>query len=102
MFPVLYTKRLREIRESDAETIFQCLSNDEVTRFYGQDSLKNIGQVKDIVASFAKNYLEKRGFDSPFGFHAHSPKYRRTEIGYEVSPAHWRKGYADRLRFQRH
>ena len=35
MFPVLYTKRLRlrEIRESDAETMFQCLSNDEVTRF---------------------------------------------------------------------
>lgn len=60
MFPVLYTKRLREIRESYAETIFQCLSKDEVTRFYGQDSLKNIGQAKDIVASFAKTYLEKR------------------------------------------
>lgn len=35
MFPVLNTKRLRlrEIREIDAETIFQCLSKDEVTRF---------------------------------------------------------------------
>ncbi|WP_260398815.1 GNAT family N-acetyltransferase [Peribacillus simplex] len=62
MFPVLNTKRLllREVRESDAETMFQCLSKDVVTRFYGQDSLKNVGQAKDIVASFAKNYLEKR------------------------------------------
>ncbi|TVX76649.1 GNAT family N-acetyltransferase [Peribacillus simplex] len=66
MFPVLNTERLRlrEIRESDAEALFQCLSKDEVTRFYGQDSLENIEQANDIVASFAKNYLEKRAVRS--------------------------------------
>ncbi|MCP1493259.1 RimJ/RimL family protein N-acetyltransferase [Peribacillus frigoritolerans] len=49
MFPELNTERLRlrEIRESDAEALFQCLSKDEVTRFYGQDSLENVKQAKD-------------------------------------------------------
>jgi RimJ/RimL family protein N-acetyltransferase len=62
MFPLLNTERLRlrEIHESDAEALFQCLSKDEVTRFYGQDSLENVEQAKDIVASFAKNHREKR------------------------------------------
>ncbi|MEE3954342.1 GNAT family protein [Peribacillus frigoritolerans] len=108
MFPVLNTERLRlrEILESDAEALFQCLSKDEVTRFYGQDSLENVEQAKDIVAAFAKNYHEKRavrwGIErkdtqeliGTIGFHAHSPKYRRAEIGYELHPAHWRKGFA--------
>ncbi|CAH0316071.1 Putative ribosomal N-acetyltransferase YdaF [Peribacillus sp. Bi96] len=108
MFTVLNTERLRlrEIHESDAEALFQCLSKDEVTRFYGQDSLENVEQAKDIVASFAKNYLEKRAIRwgmerkdthdliGTIGFHAHSPKYRRAEIGYEIHPAHWRKGFA--------
>ncbi|WP_375090278.1 GNAT family N-acetyltransferase [Peribacillus sp. RS7] len=108
MFPVLNTERLRlrEIRESDAEALFQCLSKDEVTCFYGQDSLETVGQAQDIVATFAKNYLEKRAIRwgieridtqeliGTIGFHAHSPKYRRVEIGYEIHPAHWRKGFA--------
>ncbi|MGE7758378.1 GNAT family N-acetyltransferase [Peribacillus sp. NPDC097895] len=108
MFPVLNTERLRlrEIHESDAEALFQCLSKDEVTRFYGQDSLENVEQAKDIIASFAKNHLEKRavrwGIErkdthdliGTIGFHAHSPKYRRAEVGYEIHPAHWGLGYA--------
>lgn len=108
MFPVLNTERLRlrEIRESDAKALYQCLSKDEVTRFYGQDSLETVGQAQDIVATFAKNYLEKRAIRwgiermdtqeliGTIGFHAHSPKYRRAEIGYEIHPAHWRKGFA--------
>ncbi|MGE7904591.1 GNAT family N-acetyltransferase [Peribacillus sp. NPDC094092] len=108
MFPVLNTERLRfrEIHEGDAEAVFQCLSKDEVTRFYGQDSLENVEQAKDIIASFAKNYREKRAIRwgierkdtkeliGTIGFHAYSPKYRRAEIGYEIHPAHWRKGFA--------
>ncbi|WP_350301450.1 GNAT family N-acetyltransferase [Peribacillus frigoritolerans] len=70
MFPLLNTERLRlrEIHESDAEALFQCLSKDEVTRFYGQDSLENVEQAKDIVASFAKNHREKRAIRWGIGF----------------------------------
>jgi len=37
MFPTLETERLilREITYDDAEGIFACFSNDNVTRFYG-------------------------------------------------------------------
>ncbi|PJN89538.1 GNAT family N-acetyltransferase [Bacillus sp. mrc49] len=108
MFPVLNTQRLRlrEIHEGDAEALFRFLSNDEVTRFYGQDSLLNVQEAKDIVAAFAKGYLENRcirwGIErndtneliGTIGFHAYSPQYRRTEIGYEIDPAHWRMGFA--------
>ncbi|SDX15314.1 ribosomal-protein-alanine N-acetyltransferase [Paenibacillus sp. CF384] len=57
---------------------------------------------------FARNYQEKRGIrwgiqlkDSPdnriigtIGFNAWMPKHRRAEIGYELHPDHWHKGYA--------
>ncbi|MCK1995200.1 GNAT family N-acetyltransferase [Peribacillus muralis] len=108
MFPELNTKRLRlrEIHEHDAEALFQILSTDEVIRFYGQDALLDVQQAKDIVASFAKNYLENRvirwGIErkdtkeliGTIGFHAYSPNYRRAEIGYVIHPAHWRIGFA--------
>ncbi|MGE7879707.1 GNAT family N-acetyltransferase [Peribacillus muralis] len=108
MFPVLNTGRLRlrEIHAGDAEALFRLLSNDEVTRFYGQDSLLDVQEAKDIVAAFAKGYRENRSIRwgiersdtqaliGTIGFHAYSPKYRRAEIGYEIDPAHWRMGFA--------
>ncbi|WP_285767482.1 GNAT family N-acetyltransferase [Peribacillus sp. SI8-4] len=108
MFPVLNTERLRlrEIHIGDAEALFRFLSNDEVTRFYGQDSLLDVQEAKDIVAAFAQGYLENRAIRwgiersdtkeliGTIGFHAYSPKYRRAEIGYELDPAHWHMGFA--------
>lgn len=37
MFPILETERLilRELTKEDAEGIFACFSNDNVTRYYG-------------------------------------------------------------------
>lgn len=63
MFPTLETERLilREITYDDAEGIFACFSNDNVTRFYGQDSLETIDQAKGFVDFFAKNFEEKKG-----------------------------------------
>lgn len=63
MFPALETERLylREITEDDAEDIFACFSNDNVTRFYGQETLNNIAQAKQFVDFFSKSYKDKRG-----------------------------------------
>ena len=63
MFPKLETERLllRELTIEDAEGIFACFSNDDVTRYYGQETLDNIEQAERFVDFFSKSYIEKRG-----------------------------------------
>ncbi|MBP3961664.1 GNAT family N-acetyltransferase [Paenibacillus lignilyticus] len=110
MFPTLETERLilRELTEEDAADIFACFSNADVTRYYGQETLERLEQAAAFVELFARNYEEKRGIrwgiqlkDSPdnrimgtIGFNAWMPKHRRAEIGYELHPDHWHRGYA--------
>ncbi|MBR7794485.1 MAG: GNAT family N-acetyltransferase [Bacillota bacterium] len=107
MFPTLETDRLvlRELTNEDAEGIFACFSNDDLTRFYGQETLKSIEEAEKFVDFFSKNYSEKRGIRwgierkgtngiiGTIGFNAWSPKHKRAEIGYEIHPEQWRKGY---------
>ncbi len=107
MFPVLETERLllREITKDDAEGIFACFSNENVTRFYGQDTLVNMEQAEQFVEFFSESYAKKRGIRwgierkgtkgliGTIGFNAWSPKHKRAEIGYEINPEQWRKGY---------
>lgn len=107
MFPILETEQLllREITQDDAAGVFACFSNDNVTRYYGQDTLENMEQAKKIVDFFTKSYIEKRGIRwgierkgtpgiiGTIGFNALSLKHKRAEIGYEIHPEQWRKGY---------
>lgn len=107
MFPTLETDRLRlrEIAMDDVDSLFACFSNERVTRFYGQETLDSIEQAEAFVDFFANSYKEKRGIrwgievkEHPgiigtIGFNAWSPKHKRAEIGYEIQPEHWRKGY---------
>ncbi|UOE56064.1 GNAT family N-acetyltransferase [Bacillus sp. CMF12] len=107
MIPTLETKRLmlREILKEDAESIYACFSNDNVTRYYGQETLERMEQAEAIVDFFANSYREKRGIRwgielkgkkgiiGTVGFNALSLKHKRAEIGYEIHPEHWRKGY---------
>ncbi|MHA6482911.1 GNAT family N-acetyltransferase [Paenibacillus sp. strain BS8-2] len=108
MFPVLESERLklREITKDDAVGIFDCFSNDNVTRYYGQETLQKLEQAEKFVEHFSNNYIEKRGIRwgierkeakgiiGTIGFNAWLPKHKRAEIGYEIHPDHWRKGYA--------
>ncbi|PWW28876.1 ribosomal-protein-alanine N-acetyltransferase [Cytobacillus oceanisediminis] len=107
MFPTLETERLvlREISKDDANGIFSCFSNENVTQYYGQETLENIEQAEAFVDFFANSYKEKRGIRwgieikgnqgiiGTIGFNAWSPKHKRAEIGYEIHPEQWRKGY---------
>ncbi|HZH62709.1 MAG TPA: GNAT family protein [Metabacillus sp.] len=107
MFPTLETKRLilREITKNDTDAIYSCFSNEDVTRYYGQERLNKIEQAEAFVDFFSNSYKEKRGIRwgierkgnqgliGTIGFNAWSPKHRRAEIGYEIHPEHWRKGF---------
>ncbi|RFU65065.1 GNAT family N-acetyltransferase [Peribacillus glennii] len=108
MFPILETERLilREITKDDAKGIFACFSNENVTRYYGQETIKNIEQAEKFVEFFSRNYNEKRGIRwgierkgikgivGTIGFNSWFAKHKRAEVGYEIHPDQWRKGYA--------
>ena len=107
MFPKLETERLnlRELTHDDAQSIFNCFSNEEVTRYYGQEPFIEIKQAENLVELFSKNFAAKRGIRwgierkgtkeiiGTIGFNVWSPIHRRAEIGYEIHPDYWRKGY---------
>lgn len=109
MFPIIETDRLilREITNDDAEGIFSIFSNELVTRYYGQNPLNKKEQAIALVDHFSKIYREKRGIRwgierkgsegiiGTIGFNNWSPNYKRAEIGYELHPDFWRKGYAN-------
>lgn len=107
MFPILETERLilRELTQDDAQSVFKCFSNEDVTRYYGQEPFIEMRQAENLVKLFSKNFAEKRGIRwgierketkdiiGTIGFNVWSPTHRRAEIGYEIHPDYWRKGY---------
>jgi ribosomal-protein-alanine N-acetyltransferase len=107
MVPILETEGLllRELTKEDAKDIFNCLSNEEVTRYYGQERLEGLEQAEKFIDYFSENYHEKKGMRwgierkdtkgiiGTVGFNAWNHKHKRAEIGYEIHPVHWRKGY---------
>ncbi|MGG0187137.1 GNAT family N-acetyltransferase [Bacillus rhizoplanae] len=108
MFPILETERLilRELIEDDAQGILNCFSNEDVLRYYGQNPLTDLEQVKNIIRNFLNNYKEKRGIKwgieikeiegiiGTIGFHDWSSEHKRAEIAYALLPEHWGNGYA--------
>jgi len=108
MFPVLETERLilREITAEDANAIFSCFSDERVTEHYGSEPFQNIEEAMTLIENFSVNFQEKRtirwGIElknnkeliGTLGFHAWARKHKKAEIGYEIHPDYWRKGYA--------
>jgi len=64
MFPTLETERLilREITKNDSNAIFSCFSNEDVTRYYGQEKLNRIEQAEELVDFFSNSYKEKKEY----------------------------------------
>ncbi|MGG0486491.1 GNAT family protein [Priestia aryabhattai] len=108
MFPELETKRLilRKIVEEDAPEILSCFSDGDVLRYYGQQSLESIDQVKEIIKNFSKGYEEKQlikwGIQlkgngkliGTVGFQEWSSEHKKANISYALFPEYWNKGYA--------
>jgi [ribosomal protein S5]-alanine N-acetyltransferase len=107
LFPTLETKRLKliEITPIYAESVFKILSLEEVTRYYGTDRFTSIEEAKKLIDMFQKNFYEKRSmrwgivlkkdnkFIGTLGLNGLQLKNKKAEIGYEIHPSYWRKGY---------
>ncbi|KEK23484.1 GNAT family N-acetyltransferase [Bacillus gaemokensis] len=107
-FPVLETERLRlvEIDQSYCQKIYEIFSHKEVTRYYGMNSFTEFGQASRMIESFSKNYFGKRAIRwgmvlketntliGTIGLNNLQLWSKRSEIGYDLHPTYWRKGYA--------
>ncbi|MDQ1146661.1 ribosomal-protein-alanine N-acetyltransferase [Bacillus sp. SORGH_AS 510] len=107
-FPILETKRLKliEITHQHVESIFEVLSLEEVTRFYGTNRFTLPAEASKLIDLFQKNFQEKRGIRwgikikenqriiGTVGLNALHMNNKRAEIGYELHPSFWRMGYA--------
>lgn len=107
-FPQLETEHLilREIKERDARDLYENFSNPRVMEFYGSELMTLEEEVVGLINTFRVSYEENKGFRwgiqlkgesrliGTIGFHAYSPKHKRAEIGYELHPNYWGRGYA--------
>lgn len=106
-FPVLVTKRLKlvEITHKHVDSLFEILSLEDVTRYYGTNRFTFHGEASRLIDMFNKNFIEKRGirwgiilkenqrFIGTVGLNGLQLNNKRTEIGYEIHPHYWRNGY---------
>jgi ribosomal-protein-alanine N-acetyltransferase len=106
-FPVIITKRLKliEITHQHVDSLFDILSLEEVTRYYGTNRFTFLGEATRLIDMFHRNFIEKRGirwgiiirenqkFIGTVGLNGLQLPNKRAEIGYEIHPAYWRNGY---------
>ncbi|QTM99186.1 GNAT family N-acetyltransferase [Sediminibacillus dalangtanensis] len=107
IFPELETERLHlvEIKKQHASSFFDIMSNDQVTRYYGMNSLVNMEQAEEMIYSLHETYKSGRGirwglivkdsnrFIGTAGLNNLSTYSKKAEIGYEINPDFWRMGY---------
>ena len=107
-FPVLETTRLRliQVGPEHIDALFDILSRDEVTKYYGMDSLKDRFIAEKMVTAFQFGFESQRSyrwglelketgeFIGTVGLNNLNVEAKKSEIGYELHPAFWRKGLA--------
>ncbi|MBM7587770.1 ribosomal-protein-alanine N-acetyltransferase [Bacillus pakistanensis] len=107
MLPELRTDNLilREITEQDAQALFEYFSSDKAMQFYGMNPLTTLEQMKNIVKGMASGYEKKQAIRwgiqlkdqqeliGTIGFNNWSNLHKKAELGYDLNPRYWRKGY---------
>lgn len=107
-FPVLETARLRlvQIGPEHIDALFGILSRDEVTEYYGMDSLQDRHIAEKMVEAFQVGFEAQRSyrwgletkesgeFIGTIGLNNLNPGAKKSEIGYELHPNFWRRGLA--------
>jgi [ribosomal protein S5]-alanine N-acetyltransferase len=104
LFPKLETPRLilRQAYLSDAKTIFEILSDAEVTKYHDLSPPTSLSQVEWLINQRAKRFQAKQGIRwgiahksnnvviGSCGYRYKSPTL--AEVGYELAQPYWRQG----------
>ena len=107
VFPVIETERLvlRELREGDAQAVFQIFGDDAVTRYYDLATFTSVEQARLLISRMnARNasrdalrwgiaLKENDAVIGTGGFNQFVRGWFRASIGYDLARAHWNKGY---------
>jgi ribosomal-protein-alanine N-acetyltransferase len=105
-FPNLETERflLREIQPSDAEAVFACFNDDEVTRFYDQPTFTAMEQAEKLILHMRQGFRDRRSIRwgitrkednwllGTCGYNSWNRYARKTGVGYELAQPYWRQG----------
>lgn len=104
-FPQLETERfiLREIQVSDAEAVFACFNDDEVTRFYDQSTFTAVEQAEKLILHMRQGFRDHRSIRwgivrkeddwllGTCGYNGWNRHSRKAGIGYELAQLYWRQ-----------
>lgn len=107
-FPIIETERLilRKLETTDINDLFEILSSERVTKYYGKYPMKNLSEAEDLILKFHKAFSEQKSIRwgielkeinriiGTCGFHCWNKNHFRAEVGYELGEAFWNKGYA--------
>lgn len=107
-FPIIETERLilRKLETTDINDLFEILSSEKVTKYYGKCPMKNLSEAEDLILKFHKAFYEQKSIRwgielkernriiGTCGFHCWNKNHFRAEVGYELGEAFWNKGYA--------
>lgn len=105
-FPELRTERLllRRLRDEDAQAVFTMRSDVEVMRHIGRPRATTVQDATDLMARMGRDLeaneaitwaIALHGNDTligTIGYYRLKKEHHRGEVGYMLSPAHWRKG----------
>jgi ribosomal-protein-alanine N-acetyltransferase len=105
-FPSLETERLvlREIQPSDAEAVFACFNDDEVTRFYDQPTFMAVEQAEKLILQMRQGFRDRRSIrwgitwkDDDWllgtcGYNGWNRYVHKAGVGYELAQPYWRQG----------
>ncbi len=105
-FPHLETTRfhLREIQITDAEAVFACFHNDEVTRYYDQPTFTAIEQAEKLILHMRQGFRDRRSIRwgiarkednwllGTCGYNGWNRLAHKTGVGYELAQPFWRQG----------
>ena len=105
-FPILTTERLilRKLVRTDAPALFSMRSDARVMEHIGRPRATTLQDARKLIAVCAKDRMNDQGITwaitlkgdnnliGTIGYYRLKLEHHRGEIGYMLSPHHWRKG----------